>query len=95
MAIVYGTFAASIDISFFEGLLEASPPEQRASFAAVNASFANLAVLLGPLGGTAVAGWLGIRAGFVAVGGLCLLGAALFYLLTIGPRRILQAANPD
>ncbi|MGN6810022.1 MAG: MFS transporter [Thermomicrobiales bacterium] len=87
VAMVYGTFAAGIDISFFEGLLEASPPEQRASFAAVNASFANLAVLVGPLAGTAVADWLGIRAGFIAAGGLCLAGTALFYVLASGGGR--------
>jgi MFS family permease len=95
VAIVYGTFAAGIDISFFEGLLEASPPEQRASFAAINASFANLAVLIGPIGGTAVAGWLGIRAGFVAAGALCLLGAALFYALAIGTRHATQVARTE
>ena len=88
VAIVYGTFVAGIDISFFEGLLEASPPEQRASFA-------NLAVLIGPLCGTAVAGWLGIQAGFITAGALSLLGAALFYLLSVGRQRPLQSALAD
>jgi MFS family permease len=92
VAIVYGLFAGGIDISFFEGLLEASPPEQRAGFAAINASFANLAVLIGPVAGTAIAGWLGIRVGFLVAGGLCQLGALLFYLLSVDRRHAPRVA---
>jgi MFS family permease len=95
VAIVYGAFAGGIDVSFFEGLLEASPPEQRASFAAINASFANLAVLVGPIAGTAVAGVLGIRAGFVVAGGLCLLGTLLFHALSVGRHRAPHAASAE
>lgn len=92
VAMINGVFAAGIDISFFEGLMEASPPEYRASFAAVNASFANLAIFVGPILGTAVAGWFGIRAGFVIAGACCLVGAALFYWLAVGSQRASRLA---
>jgi predicted MFS family arabinose efflux permease len=73
-------------------LLEASPPEHRASFAAVNASVANLAIFVGPILGTALAGWIGLRPGFVVGGVCCLAGAALFYWLAVGSKRAAQAA---
>jgi MFS family permease len=92
VAMVNGVFAAGIDISFFEGLLEASPPEHRASFAAVNASVANLAIFVGPILGTALAGWIGLRPGFVVAGACCLMGAALFYWLSVGSKRAAQVA---
>lgn len=92
VAIVNGIFAAGIDISFFEGLLEASPPEHRASFAAVNASVANLAIFVGPILGTALAGWFGIRPGFVIAGTFCLVGTALFYWLAVGSKRMSRVA---
>ncbi len=92
VAMINGIFAAGIDISFFEGLLEASPPEHRASFAAVNASFANLAIFIGPILGTAVAGLFGIRIGFIIAGVCCLIGAALFYWLAVGSQRASRLA---
>lgn len=95
VAMVNGIFTAGIDISFFEGLLEASPPEHRASFAAVNASVANLAIFVGPLVGTALAGWLGLRPVFVIAGLACLLGAALFYRLAIGHGHAPRPAASD
>lgn len=95
VAVINGAFAAGIDISFFEGLLEASPPEHRASFAAVNASVANLAIFVGPILGTTIAGWLGIRAGFIIAGACCLIGAALFYWLSVGSKRAARLALAD
>ena len=87
VAFINGAFAAGIDISFFEGLLEASPPEHRASFAAVNASVANLAIFVGPILGTTLSGWVGLRVGFVVAGAFCLIGTALFYWLAVGSKR--------
>jgi MFS family permease len=92
VAMINGAFASGIDISFFEGLMEASPPAHRASFAAVNASFANLAIFVGPILGTAVAGWFGIRAGFVIAGACCLIGAILFHFLAVGSQRASKMA---
>lgn len=87
VAIIHGTFIAGIDITFFEGLLEASPPDQRAGFAAVHTSVINIAILAGPLLGSGLAAWFGIRAAFVIAGVSCLFGALLFYLLAVGSQR--------
>ncbi|MFN8515728.1 MAG: MFS transporter [Thermomicrobiales bacterium] len=95
VAFINGAFAAGIDISFFEGLLEASPPEHRASFAAVNASVANLAIFVGPILGTTLSGWVGLRVGFLVAGAFCLIGTALFYWLAVGSKRATRTAMAE
>ena len=87
VAVLWGFFTGGVDISFFEGLLETTPPDKRASFAALNAAFANLAVFAGPLLGSALAEWLGIRVTLGIAGGISILGAYLCWRLGVGARR--------
>jgi len=82
-ALVWGFFSAGIDVSFFAGLRDSCPPNQRTSFAAANATFANLAAFVGPLVGAALADWIGLRPFFFVAGGFNLIGALLLYLLII------------
>lgn len=83
-AVLWGFFSGGINISFFEGLLGTTPPEKRPSFAALNATFANLAVFVGPLIGSALMMWLGIKATFFISAGLHLIGAGLCWRLGVG-----------
>ena len=84
VAVVWGAFAAGIDIAFFEALLRTCPPDRRATFVAANTAFANLAVFVAPLTGTLLAGLMDIRLVLVLAGVLSLAGAVLFYTMAVG-----------
>lgn len=94
IALVWGAFAAGIDHSFFESLLQAAPAEERASAAALDATVANVAVCVGPLVGTTLAGLVGFPLAFVASGGLCVAGTGLFWVLRVGHRQPQPPAEP-
>jgi MFS family permease len=83
-ALLWGFFAGGINISFFEGLLGTTPPERRPSFAALNAAFANLAVFVGPILGSALLEWFDIQFAFFAASALHLVGAVLCWRLGVG-----------
>jgi MFS family permease len=80
VALVWGFFAGGIDVSFFEGLVDAIPADQRLTFAAVNTAFANLSILIGPLLGILLVELIGMRTAFFVSGAVCLVGAFLFYV---------------
>ncbi len=85
VAIVWGMFAGGIDVSFFEGLVDVMPADQRVAYAAVNTTFANLSIFVGPLIGIALVELIGMRATFFVAGGVGLLGAWLYYSLVGKP----------
>jgi MFS family permease len=91
-AVLWGFFSGGINISFFEGLLGSTPPEKRPSFAALNAVFANLAVFVGPLLGSLLMGWLGIRVAFFIAAGLHVIGALLCWWLGVGESKAAKTA---
>jgi MFS family permease len=78
VAIVWGFFAGGVDVSLFEGLIEVIPPDQRVVYSAINTSFVNLTILVGPLLGIALAGLIGARATFGLAGIVCAIGALLY-----------------
>jgi MFS family permease len=82
VALLWGFFAGGMDVSLFEGLVDAIPADQRVLYSAVNTTFANLTLLIGPLLGTALVEVIGIRATFGVAGAACLAGSILYYRLT-------------
>ena len=83
VAVVYGFFVTGIDISIFDTLLHVCPPDQRASYVALNTFFANLTIFFAPMLGSLLDRWLDIRAVFFVAGGMHLLAALLFRLLDV------------
>lgn len=81
VAVIWGFFAGGVDVALFEGLIDAIPVDQRVIYSAINTTFANLTVLIGPLLGIALAGAIGMRATFEVAGAVCLIGALLYYAL--------------
>jgi MFS family permease len=81
VAVVWGFFAGGIDVSFFEGLIDVIPADERVTYSAINMTFANLSILVGPLLGIALVEVIGLRATFLVAGALCLAGAALYTVL--------------
>jgi MFS family permease len=77
-AVVQGFFITGIDLSFFDTLLHVCPADRRPSFIAVNSMFANLAMTIAPLVGSALAGWIGIRTVFWIGGAIHVVAAVLF-----------------
>jgi len=85
-AAVWGLFAGGISISFFEALFETTLPEKRPSFAALNAVFANLAIFVGPLIGSALLDLIGMQGTFYVAGAMHLAGALLCWWMGVGKR---------
>jgi MFS family permease len=83
-ALVWGFFAGGIDVSFFEGLLETTPPAKRPSFVALNAIVANIAVFVGPIVGSAISEGISIESAFFIAGALHLVGAGLCWRMGVG-----------
>ncbi|MFZ5917379.1 MAG: MFS transporter [Chloroflexota bacterium] len=83
VALVRGLAITGIDISFFDTLLQVCPPENRASFIALDTIVANTAIFLAPMAGSLLADWLGVRFVFFMAGGLHLLAAGLFRLFRV------------
>ncbi|MCC6791076.1 MAG: MFS transporter [Thermomicrobiales bacterium] len=81
VAVIWGFFAGGVDVSLFEGLIDVIPADQRVVYSAINTSFVNLTVLVGPLLGIALAGIIGVRATFGVAGVICAAGALLYFAL--------------
>jgi MFS family permease len=96
VAILWGFFAGGMDVSLFEGLVDAIPADQRVLYAAVNTTFANLTVLIGPLLGIALVEVIGMRVTFGVAGVACVAGSILYYVLTgVRPRSPALALRAD
>jgi MFS family permease len=83
VALIWGTFASGIDVSFFEALLRSSPPERLQTFIGINSSLANLVIFVAPIGGTILADLIGIRFALLLAATIGLIGTGLFYTLAI------------
>lgn len=92
-ALVWGLFAAGIDISLFEGLLEVCPADRRAEFVALNTSVANAIAFVAPILGAWMAELLGIRAVLWLAFGLHL--AAVVVAIYLGRRRAISSAPTE
>jgi MFS family permease len=83
VALIWGTFASGIDVSFFEALLRSSPPERLQTFIGINSSLANLVIFVAPIGGTILADLIGIHVALLLAAAIGLIGTGLFYTLAI------------
>ncbi len=83
-ALVWGFFAAGIDITLFDGLLRIAPQENRTAYVAVNTILANLAIFLGPICGSFISEAIGLRPAFFVALGIGLVSAGLAALWKVG-----------
>jgi MFS family permease len=83
VALIWGTFASGIDVSFFEALLRSSPPERLQTFIGINSSLANLVIFVAPIGGTVLADLIGIHLALILAAAIGLIGTGLFYTFSI------------
>jgi MFS family permease len=83
VALIWGTFASGIDVSFFEALLRTCPSDRLQTFIGINGALANLVVFVAPLAGTLLADLIGIHLALILAAAISLIGTALFYSLSI------------
>jgi MFS family permease len=83
VALIWGTFASGIDVSFFEALLRTCPAERLQTFIGINSALANVVIFLAPIGGTLLADAIGIHLALVIAAVVSLVGTILFYTLAI------------
>lgn len=76
----YGICLAGIELSIFDELMKAVPPNQAVRFAALDQGASNFAGMTGPITGAIVSAALGIPAGLILAGAVTLAGAGLFGL---------------
>jgi MFS family permease len=82
-SIVAGIAAPAFNLGLFNGLLEVTPVERRATYVAVFNSVMNIAAFVSPLVGTTAAEWIGIRQALFVGGALRVVGFLAFaYALT-------------
>lgn len=96
VALVWGIFAAGLDIAFFEAMLRSCPRDLRGMASAINTATANAAMFAAPLIGTTLAGAVGARPVLFLSGAISLLGWLLFYRLAVatGPAPEAEATSP-
>jgi len=83
VALVWGIFAAGLDIAFFEAMLRSCPADLRGIASAVNTATANAAMFAAPMLGTTLAGIVGSRPTLMLSGIISLVGWLLFYRLAV------------
>jgi MFS family permease len=83
VALIWGTFASGIDVSFFEALLRSSPPERLQTFIGINSALANLVIFIAPIGGTLLANLIGIHLALILGATISIIGTILFYSFSI------------
>lgn len=91
-ALIWGLFAGGIDVTLFEGLLHASPSEERAHYVAVSTALANAVALVAPLLGAALADLASIRPILVLAGALHVVAAIVVATLARRAGRPVVAA---
>jgi MFS family permease len=75
---VAGLFQAGLDLVFFDELMKTVPAEYSATFVALAQSMQYLSMVLAPLIGTWLAGYIGLAGALWLGAGLRLLGFILF-----------------
>ncbi len=75
---IAGLFQGGLDLVFFDELMKTVPPEYSATFVAISQSMQYLSMILAPLLGTWLAGYIGLGGALWLSAGLRLLGFLLF-----------------
>jgi MFS family permease len=83
VAVIEGLFLTGINLSVFDTLLEVCPADRRPSFFAVNTMLASLMIFLGPITGSFLADYVGIRGVFFITGGVHIVAMGLFWRFRI------------
>jgi MFS family permease len=83
VAIIWGLVAGGVDIALFEALVDSIPVDQRVIYSAINMTFANLTILIGPLLGIGMATVIGTRPTFVFAGVCCAAGAVMYHAFAV------------
>lgn len=78
VSLLAATFAAGIDLVFFEMVVASYPPDQAASYVGLQQTTVYVGNFIAPLVATAIATTLGIPAALMAAGVIRLIGCALF-----------------
>jgi predicted MFS family arabinose efflux permease len=93
VALIWGTFASGIDVSFFEALLHTCPRDRLQTFVGINSALANLVIFVAPIAGTLLGDLIGVRQALIAAAAFSLLGTALFYILAIAKEEVPAAVR--
>ena len=88
----YGSIiGAGFDLVLFDELMKTIPPRHGVTFSAFQTSVANLAAIVAPLAGAALADQIGLAPGLLVAAVIVLAGAILF---ATAPRRTRAASGP-
>lgn len=96
VAVIGGVVAPAFNLGLLSGLLEVAPPSRRATYLAVFNTLISVPAFAGPLLGTALSGWLGIRSALTAATLLRLVGLAAYLRVLFGSldlRAVLSSAT--
>jgi MFS family permease len=85
IGIIVNFFAAGMNISLYNSMLEVCPDEERPGYIAVYSALMNVAVFVAPLVGAQLAERIGIEVAFIVAAVLRLAGFALFAVLRYSP----------
>lgn len=85
--VIAGIFAPGMDIFLTDTLFRVSPEDRRPSFIAANSFLTNLIAFAGPLLGSLLAGWMGLRMALVFCGILRIVGGFVFWRMGVGGSR--------
>jgi MFS family permease len=85
LAVWSGFFYPGIEVSLFEGLLDAMPADRRPRYVAVNTALANVMAFAAPIAGAALAERIGIPP-VMAIGGVSLIVCAALAQRYLKPR---------
>ena len=77
---IAGFFQGGLDLVFFDELMKTVPMEYSATFVSISQSMQYLSILLAPLVGTWIAGYIGLGGTLWVSAGLRLLGFLLFLM---------------
>jgi len=77
---IAGLFQAGLDLVFFDELMKTVPAEYSATFVAISQSMQYLSMILAPLAGTWIAGYIGLGGALLVSAGLRLFGYLLFLM---------------
>jgi len=95
VSLIGGVFGAAFELASFNLLLEVCPSERRPTYIAIYTAFTNVMAFLGPLTGSALAEWLGIRTALFIAGGTRLAGVGVLFWLLPGAPGDSQTANKN
>jgi len=96
VAVIGGAVSPAFSLGLLSGLLDVAPARRRATYLAVFNTLISVPAFAGPLLGTALTGWLGIRSALTAATVLRFVGLAAYLRVLFGSldlRAVLSSAT--